>query len=154
MSAPTIQIPNSTTENVRLVTGVIPGIYRGGQPDDAGWNWLKAQGVIRVVKLNLECEGTDVAAEALGMTLFYHPIDKVEQLVFRPKYDEVKAAVGVIQPGTYIHCEHGEDRTGLVVACYRVWSGGWNKELAEKEMDDCGFHWELLGLELFWEWAV
>jgi tyrosine-protein phosphatase SIW14 len=151
MTQPTIQIPNSTTENVRLVK---PGVYRGGQPDDAGWNWLKARGVTRVVKLNLESEGSDVAATALGMQPFYHPIPIVEQLVFRPKYDEVKAAVAAIQPNTYIHCTHGEDRTGLVVACYRVWEDAWPKDAAEEEMEDCGFHWELLGLELFWEWAV
>lgn len=150
MSAPTL--PVDGIQNLRLVA---PGIYRGGQPTtDAAWNWLKDQGITRVVKLNLEGDGSDIAAEALGMDLRYYPINVVEQLVFRPKIADVRGAVSAIGPNTYVHCTHGEDRTGLVIACYRVWNNGWAKERAEAEMEDCGFHWELLGLELFWEWAV
>ncbi len=147
--------PTIPVDGILNLRPVKPGIYRGGQPTtDAAWNWLKANGVTRIVKLNSEGDGSDIAGEALGMEMFYHPISTAQQLVYRPKYEEVQAAVKAIQPGTFVHCTHGEDRTGLVVACYRVWDDAWPKETAEQEMEDCGFHWELLGLELFWEWAV
>lgn len=50
-----------------------------------------------------------------------------------------------------IHCEHGQDRTGLVVACYRVQHMGWTHEAAEKDMLAHGFHKALHGLWEYWE---
>jgi hypothetical protein len=42
----------------------------------------------------------------------------------------LKAAVRPI----YVHCEHGRDRTGLVIALYRVRYEGWTAERAAAEM--------------------
>ena len=133
---------------------VAPNIFRGGQPTDDGWAFLRKAGVTRVIKLNLESEGSEDGARKLGMEIIYKPIDLDEQLLFRPKYDDVSVAAHAMVPRTFIHCTHGEDRTGLVVACYRVWVEGWEKKVAEAEMKQHGFHPELLGLELFWEWAI
>jgi protein tyrosine/serine phosphatase len=38
----------------------------------------------------------------------------------------------------YLHCNVGADRTGVVVAVYRMEVDGWSK--AEAEMEDFGFH--------------
>ncbi|MGZ3721881.1 MAG: phosphatase domain-containing putative toxin [Bdellovibrionales bacterium] len=38
----------------------------------------------------------------------------------------------------YIHCEHGKDRTGLIVALYRIRYEGWSTDLAYKEWQDLG----------------
>jgi tyrosine-protein phosphatase SIW14 len=133
---------------------VVTDVMRGGQPTDAGWNWLKNNGFTRVVKLNTDGEASDVAAEASGMEVIYQPIPLAEQLIFRPSYANVITAVDAIQPHTFIHCEHGEDRTGLIVGCYRVLKQGWKKSDAWAEMIQHGFHPELLGLTLFWEWAI
>ena len=38
-----------------------------------------------------------------------------------------------------VHCQHGADRTGLVVAMYRIVFQGWTKEDAIAEMVDGGF---------------
>lgn len=129
--------------------------WRGGQPaNDDDWNALKKMGVTRIIKLNTEADGTDVPGEALGMEMIYCPIPVAEQIVFRPDYWLVKKAVDAIAPGCLVHCSHGQDRTGLAIGCWRVWRCGWTKEDARKEMDAHGFHWELLGLELFWDYAV
>lgn len=143
---------NNGIPNFHVVSG---RMYRGGQPTDAGWRWLNEQAhVTRVIKLNEESEGSDDAARALGMEVIYLPINLSEQLVFRPRYEDVKAAVDAMQDYSIVHCTHGEDRTGLVVACHRVWKENWPKSLAEAEMKQRGFHAGLLGLELFWEWVV
>src|SRR5258707_1176281 len=107
---------------------VTRGIWRGGQPTDEGWNWLKESGITRIVKLNLEAEGSDTAATALGFQLIYTPIDLDDQLLFRPKLETVKSATDAIQLGTFIHCEHGQDRTGLIVGCWRI----WNQKIMDK----------------------
>jgi protein tyrosine/serine phosphatase len=133
---------------------VNPCIYRGGQPTDDGWNWLHQNGIKRVIKLNTEAEGSDVAADALGIEVTYEPIPLLEQIVFRPNYSSVLRAVNAIQINSFIHCEHGQDRTGLIIGCYRVLKNGWNHDQAWTEMLAYGFHPELLGLTLFWEWAM
>lgn len=130
-------------------------ILRGGQPaDDTAWNRLKSSGITRIIKLNLESEGSEIGAVKAGLSPLYCPIDLADQIIFRPKYETVMDAVNAIQPGTFIHCEHGQDRTGLVVGCYRVLKQGWTKDDAWAEMMQHGFHPELLGLTLFWEWAI
>lgn len=40
----------------------------------------------------------------------------------------------------YIHCLHGKDRTGFMVACYRIVFDGWTPKQAIKEMFSYGFH--------------
>ncbi|HUL32181.1 MAG TPA: tyrosine-protein phosphatase, partial [Thermodesulfobacteriota bacterium] len=45
-----------------------------------------------------------------------------------------------------VHCEHGSDRTGLVVAIYRVTATGWTKEQAIREMVEGGY-----GFHSIWE---
>jgi len=48
--------------------------------------------------------------------------------------------------GTFVHCEHGEDRTGLAVGAYRIKVEHWTKPAAYQEMEAPGFHPLLRGL--------
>ena len=132
---------------------VVPGIYRGGQPDASGWVWLCSQGVTNVIKLNEESEGSDAECERLGMVLHRYPISISEQTVGKPPAFKLRGAVANIKPGTFLHCSHGQDRTGLVIAAWRV-SQGWSKETAHTEMILHGFHPLLRGLMWSWEQDV
>ena len=135
---------------------VSPTLFRSGQPaGPQGWRWLADAGVKSVVKLNTEEESSDKVALDLGLTVVYKPIPLHDQLIFRPDFQLMKDAIeAMCVPGTLVHCEHGQDRTGLAVACYRVWKQGWSKSDAKAEMLQHGFHDTLLGLDLFWEYAV
>lgn len=126
-------------------------VYRGGQPDSAGWKYLASLGVTNTVKLN---EGSEFGAVEAGITVCAFPIDTYHQTLGSPSLELVTNAVNAITPFTFIHCTHGEDRTGLIVAAYRVWKEGWTKEDAEKEMFLKGFHPELVGLYRFWRKEV
>jgi tyrosine-protein phosphatase SIW14 len=129
-------------------------IWRGGQPDDEGWNLLKSMGITHVIKLNEESEGTDIAAQALGMAVLSFPINLLEQVLTEPTKRTIFDAVNQITENTFVHCEHGEDRTGLVVAAWRVMFRHWAKEDAEDEMLEHGFHKLLLGLWEYWQHEV
>lgn len=126
-------------------------IYRGGQPqvpDD--FKWLENAGVTRIIKLNpkrftLEQEMTI----SNGIEIMYCPISTIEQILTEPDLDSLQAAVAFINLGTFIHCEHGQDRTGLIVALYRI-SQGWSKKDAYDEMMRNRFHLILLGLDKAW----
>lgn len=40
----------------------------------------------------------------------------------------------------YVHCLHGKDRTGFMIACFRMIDQGWSFEKARDEMFMHGFH--------------
>lgn len=40
----------------------------------------------------------------------------------------------------FVHCFHGADRTGLLVATYRISRQGWTFQESYDEMKRCGFH--------------
>lgn len=134
--------------NLRLVES--PAIYRGGQPDLEGWKWLKSAGVSNVVKLNEQDEAPDKQAVALGMNLNYFPMDTMQELITGPDPVAMSNAVARIGPGTYVHCDLGQDRTGEAVGFYRL-KEGTNAAAAWAEMLKNGYHPALMGLTRFWE---
>lgn len=144
-------VPTYVDHGVPNLRQVSPGEYRGGQPTVNGWVYLQSLGVSNVVKLNLESESSDAPARMLGMVVNYFPIDTLHQTVLKPSPVLVSNAVVLIKPGTYVHCEHGQDRTGLIVGCKRVWVEAWPKWVAREEMLNDGFHKSLHGLNDFWE---
>ena len=145
---PTYGVPN--------LHEVDPGVWRSGQPaGPEGWAYLRALGVRRVVKLNFESEASEDGARAVGMDVVYVPILPDEDplhVFFVPDPDHVARAVQALGEGggVLVKCEHGEDRTGLVVALYRMKKDGWTKERARAEMLRLGFHVELVGLDRAW----
>jgi len=40
----------------------------------------------------------------------------------------------------FVHCSRGTDRTGVVMAVYRMEVDGWSEAEAEAEMEAFGFH--------------
>lgn len=129
---------------------VEPGIWRGGQPSPEGWAWLKSQGITRVVKLNPFREASD---DGSGMAVTYSfPVSIEEQinpLEGKRVLGLCSAAALEVVPDTFVHCSHGQDRTGLVIGLYRL-RQGWTKGAAWDEMRAHGFHPELLGLWNAW----
>lgn len=130
-----------------LITQVDTNLYRGPRPESM--DELVKLGVKTIV--NLE-EGwfeffhgkTDQEKRQASnaQIIFWHePISDF----FAPKSTYLRAIDLYIlasqQHGpVYIHCLHGQDRTGLVCAHYRVKVQGWDIEKAIQEMYDMGFH--------------
>jgi protein tyrosine/serine phosphatase len=147
----------STTNNsTNLNTGdagipnlkvVEANIWRGGQPTtDAQWQFLKAQGITRVIKLNSDSEGSDEGATKAGLQVVSLPLSAV----LAPDDRQIVTILMWFQPGTYVHCSNGQDRTGLIIGLYRYTVDGWTKTEAYKEMRANGFHPILVGLSGYW----
>ncbi|MHB1024968.1 MAG: fused DSP-PTPase phosphatase/NAD kinase-like protein [Desulfobacteria bacterium] len=119
---------------------VAPGIFRGAQPEPEGYATLKAMGVRTVINVR-QRHGEREAVEAAGMRYVNIPISfltKVDPAVVR------KALSVMTDPANqpvFIHCSVGSDRTGVVVAIYRMEVDGWSKAEAMAEMESFGFHW-------------
>ena len=126
-------------EGLSNVGRVSPGVYRGAQPAVEGYETLKRMGVKTVIDLRTS-ESEKQQVEAAGMKAIAIPIemtrkglkDKVEQVVAIMSNPEN-------QP-VFVHCRHGQDRTGIVVAAYRLALDGWRLKEAEQEMQAFGFN--------------
>lgn len=118
---------------------VAPGIYRGAQPDQAGYATLKAMGVKTVI--NLRYAHTErQAVESAGMRSVEIPINMFadpDQAVFARI---VSLMVDPANQPVFLHCAHGKDRTGTAVAVYRMTIDGWSPREAEAEMQSFGFN--------------
>lgn len=136
------------------------GIVRSGQPEtDAQWETIRTeldkQTGVRThydVKLNYDTEGTDNLARSHGFTVVYLPIPPAGVIdMFDPPSEIMladidSAIVSHIGDGVLVHCTHGQDRTGLAIARYRVLHEGWPYDFAANEWRDYGGHFGVLGL--------
>jgi len=128
---------------------VNPQLYRGGQPKDGGLRKLKDLGVKTIVNLRGEDAHTRAEGEeAHSLGLHYYSISLPG--FSKPKDEEVGRVLGIIndpenQP-IFIHCHHGKDRTGTIVACYRISHDGWTAEQAKDEAQRYGLGWVEIGM--------
>lgn len=117
-------------------------LYRGGQPEDAGFAQLKKLGVVIVV--NLRHESVEIArertlVEAQGMRYVSIPWRGKEN----PKTEQVAQFLELVRDNrdrkVFVHCERGAERTGVMVACYRMSGDHWTPDQALDEMEKFSF---------------
>ena len=103
-------------------------LYRGAQPRAGGLSKLKGFGVKTVINLRgagAEADAERAEAEALGLRYFQVPLGGFS----RPDDAQVGRALALIEAPenwpVFVHCKHGEDRTGVVVAAHRIAHEGW-----------------------------
>ena len=118
---------------------VANGIFRGAQPEREGFATLKAMGIRTVINLRTR-HGEREAVEAAGMRYVEIPMSfwkDVDPAVVRMALSVMTDTAS--QPA-FVHCSRGVDRTGVVVAVYRMEVDGWSEAEAEAEMEAFGFH--------------
>lgn len=118
---------------------VAPGVYRGAQPAAEGYETLKRMGIKTVIDLRTS-ESEKLQVEAAGMKAIAIPIEMTRKGL-KEKVEQVVAIMSnpENQP-VFVHCRHGQDRTGIVVAAYRLALDGWKHKEAEQEMQAFGFN--------------
>ncbi len=118
---------------------VATGIYRGAMPRPEGYATLAKMGVRSVINLRSRNEEKE-QVEVHGMRSFGVPMSTFGDV----NPEMVRKAVALMadpanQP-VFVHCRQGRDRTGVVVAVYRMEIDGWSPKEAEEEMQAYGFH--------------
>jgi protein tyrosine phosphatase (PTP) superfamily phosphohydrolase (DUF442 family) len=125
------------------------GVYRGGQPDEKGFAFLKEQGVQTVINLRAE-DDEGPLVKKLGMKYFHIPIRLVFPWSKIPEAAILKYFELVNNPENYpifVHCRRGADRTGALAALYRIVNQDWQSDRAWSEARDIGLHWWYRGLK-------
>ena len=150
----TTQIPNFRTVNAKF--------YRGGRPTQSGLSDLASLGVKTVINLQggdldsvfgplagfaeqgewpeaIREEGDEV--RALKMNYRSYPLDSVDAVTVAESLEIKKILADIRNPElqpVFIHCQHGNDRTGLIVALERVDDEGMSREDAYHEWVSLG----------------
>jgi len=113
-------------------------VYRGAQPNAAGIEELSKFGVKTVINLRrLDDVWFEESAECArhGMRCLSFPMSGTAY----PHCDQVESVLLAINESSlpvFVHCQYGADRTGTIVACYRIRKG----ESVEEALNDAKFH--------------
>jgi tyrosine-protein phosphatase SIW14 len=122
---------------------VTENLYRGGQPTSDGFNALHTQGVGIVI--NLREDRSEVVSEkrqveSLGMKFIGIPWSANHE----PSSDQIVEFLDLLRanPGTkiFVHCRRGADRTGVMIATYRI--AVEHKRVAEAVSEMRRYHYD------------
>ncbi len=138
--------------HVRHFAEVDDAIYRGGEPSEAALRELAALHVKLVIDLREKGAGTKqekAEVEALGMQYRNIPLPSLAA----PGVKQIDAVLALLSNQAdlpvFVHCWRGKDRTGTVVACYRIRYDGWTNKEALREASHHGLSYAERGMRSF-----
>ena len=124
---------------------VAPNLYRGAQPTKEGFAHLSGKLGIKTV-INLRHEHDD-KAQAAGLPLQLQRVRFQTWHIGDDGGAKIVRALRLLREAeargpVFVHCKHGSDRTGAIIALYRILYQGQDKESAISEMmqENFGFH--------------
>lgn len=111
-------------------------VYRGAQPTDAGFGYLAKLGIKVVLDLREHDERSlseQLVVTAAGMRYVNVPMTGMTP----PTPAETNMILALLEDSAagpvFVHCKRGADRTGAVVAAYRIDHDKWDNDRALKE---------------------
>jgi tyrosine-protein phosphatase SIW14 len=128
---------------VPVFAGSVPGIknfdqvdahvYRGGQPTDEGFRYLANLGVKTIIDLReagVRSQAEERAVTASGMKYVSVPMTGL----IPPTEAETTKLLALMEDTNsgpvFVHCQHGADRTGAVIAAYHIDHDQWDSRRA------------------------
>jgi uncharacterized protein (TIGR01244 family) len=116
-------------------------LYRGGQPKKGGLKKLANLGIKTIINLRGESDETFAEgreAKSLGMEYLNVPMSTAG----RPTDEQVRRVFEILEEKektpVFVHCRRGSDRTGAIIAIYRIKRDGWTAERAIEEANRYG----------------
>jgi protein tyrosine/serine phosphatase len=123
--------------NLNQVSSVL---FRGAQPTHEGMGQLEKMGVKTVVNLRGLHDNRDKLSgtKLSNVTIRFH--------TWHPEDEDMvkflKTVTDTNRQPVFVHCKRGIDRTGTMVAVYRIAVQGWSKDEAVREMTQGGFGYD------------
>jgi protein tyrosine phosphatase (PTP) superfamily phosphohydrolase (DUF442 family) len=140
-SARVVPAEKSTVSGVPNFGKLSATLYRGGQPTAEGIRKLREMGIEIVVNFREERKETSAEkqqVEALGMRYVSIPWSAWDD----PNDQQVAEFLTLLRANperrVFVHCKHGKERTGVMVAAYRMSFEHWTPRQALAEMESFG----------------
>ena len=119
-------------------------LYRGAQPTEEGIKRLAKMGVKTIINLRGDEEkakNEELWAKNNGIKFINVNLSNW----FKPKTEDIESIIKDInatgnQP-VFVHCQRGADRTGTVIAIYRITHDNWTAKQAIDEAKKFNFGW-------------
>src|SRR5690242_1820499 len=129
-----------TVEGVPNLGEVSPTLFRGAQPTQQGFQKLAEMGITIVVDLRVRRRKVErQQVTKLGLRFVTIPWN-----CFHPKDTDIAQFLKLLRDNrgkkVFVHCQTGLDRTGMMIAAYRIAEQGWTAEEAMNEMKAYGFN--------------
>ncbi|GHT94264.1 protein-tyrosine-phosphatase [Betaproteobacteria bacterium] len=114
-----------------------PNLYRSALPDSEALPRLKELGIATVINFYQRSDSGWLSLPQVRQIHLPLRADRINgtQVLEALRAIRQAQAHGVV----LIHCKHGQNRTGLIAALYRIVYQGWSKEEARAEMLGGGF---------------
>lgn len=127
---------------VRNFHQVDEGVYRSGLLEEGTVSGLLDYNIKTIIsfKTNPIVSAWERGwAEANGINHIHLPMLLIPRIDERKVLHAYKEILNNRKP-VLVHCTRGADRTGVVVATYRILKNHWTYEKAKKEMYELGFN--------------
>lgn len=130
------KVQSSNFENLYKIDDAF---FRCEQPNTKGMSELEQLGIKSVLNLR-NARNDNREAKRTKLNLIHIPIN-TWTISDEDVLESLKALLNAEKP-VVVHCLHGSDRTGCIVAAYRMVIQGWTKEEAINEFlnGDYGYH--------------
>lgn len=136
---------HSEVEGVGNFQKVSDHVYRGAQPTEEGFKNLAKLGIRTVIDLQQVGDTRAVNevkwVKAAGMEYISVPMHGMET----PSDESVAKVLALLEDSKtgpiFVHCHRGADRTGGIIACYRIQHEGWDNAKALAEARRMGMSW-------------
>ena len=117
---------------------ITPEILRGAQPSEEGFKALAKLGVAIVINLRSDRDSEREQVTKLGMQYVAIP-----SRCSHMNHDDIAKFLSILHENPekkiFVHCQLGVDRTGMMIAAYRIATQGWTAEESRREMEAFGF---------------
>jgi len=120
-------------------------LYRGGMPDGDGFALLKDMGIKTVINFRNE-DDERALVEKLAMNYVHIPLTASRGISDYSIQEFFKVVKNPENHPVFVHCQRGADRTGAMMAFYRIAFEKWDPERAYREARDIGLRWWYLRL--------
>jgi protein tyrosine/serine phosphatase len=128
-------LADPSPQGIRNFSQVDTRVYRGAQPTEDGIKYLAQIGVKTVIDLRAadeRSEAEEKMVDASGMKYVNIPMSGRTA----PTEEQISRILGILesdQGAVFVHCKRGADRTGVVIASYRIDRDGWDNARALSE---------------------
>ena len=118
-------------------------LYRGALPSLPGLRALSSLGIVTILDLRPANEkSSDEEHEVTGLGMHYVNIPM--RGFSAPSQEQIERGLQVLQDPrnwpVFVHCQFGVDRTGTLIACYRIQVESWPNRKAQEEAEELGMH--------------